>query len=116
MWGGTCPCGAGLHGADHQWRSGLGVTADGALVYVVGPLLDPLQVADLLVRAGSGPRDAAGHQPDLAGVRQLQARDSGGLAAPSNGTRLIDTSRGPATFFDPAYARDFITMSARTGS
>jgi hypothetical protein len=36
-----------------------------------------------------------------------------GLAAPSNGARLIDTYRGPATFFDPAYARDFITMSAR---
>jgi hypothetical protein len=36
-----------------------------------------------------------------------------GLAAPSNGTRLIDTYRGPATFFDPTYARDFITMSAR---
>src|ERR1700719_10477 len=50
VWGGTCPCGAGLHGQDHQWRSGLGVTADGDLVYVAGPLLDPLQVADLLVR------------------------------------------------------------------
>jgi len=31
------------------------------------------------------------------------------------GTRLIGTSRGPATFFDPGYARDFITMSARPG-
>lgn len=36
-----------------------------------------------------------------------------GLAAPSNGARLIATYRGPATFFDPTYARDFITMSAR---
>ena len=35
-----------------------------------------------------------------------------GLATPSNGARLIATYRGPATFFDPAYARDFITMSA----
>lgn len=39
---------------------------------------------------------------------------AGGLAAPSNGTRLIGTSRGPRTFFDPAYARDFITMSVRS--
>ena len=36
-----------------------------------------------------------------------------GLAAPSSGTRLTGTYRGPTTFFDPAYARDFITMSAR---
>ena len=40
-------------------------------------------------------------------------RESSGLAALSNGARLIATYRGPATFFDPSYARDFITMSAR---
>jgi len=27
VWGGTCPCGHGQHGTDHQWRSGLGVTS-----------------------------------------------------------------------------------------
>ena len=36
-----------------------------------------------------------------------------GLAASSNGARLGDTHRGPVTFFDPTYARDFITMSDR---
>jgi hypothetical protein len=36
-----------------------------------------------------------------------------GLAASSNGARLGDTHRGPVTFFDPTYARDFITMSTR---
>jgi hypothetical protein len=35
------------------WRSGLGVTADGALVYVAGPGLSALTLADLLVRAGA---------------------------------------------------------------
>jgi len=39
---------------------------------------------------------------------------AGGLAAAANGARLIDTSRGPRTFFDPTYARDFITMSVRS--
>jgi hypothetical protein len=39
--------------------------------------------------------------------------DQDGLAVPSNGARLVAAYRGPATFFDPAYARDFITMSAR---
>jgi hypothetical protein len=43
--------------------------------------------------------------------------DPGGLAAPGNGTRLIgDTVQGPATPFDPAWARDFVTLSARTTS
>jgi len=32
----------GLAGIEHQWRSGLGVTADGAPVYAAGPALDPL--------------------------------------------------------------------------
>jgi hypothetical protein len=36
-----------------------------------------------------------------------------GLAAPSNGTKLLATHLGAATFFQQSYARDFITMSAR---
>jgi hypothetical protein len=36
----------------YVWRSGLGVTADGALVYVGGPGLNITDLADLLARAG----------------------------------------------------------------
>jgi hypothetical protein len=117
-WGGTCPCGAGQHGAEHQWRSGLGVTADGALVYVTGPKLDPLQLAWLLVRAGAVRGMQLDINPTWPVFASFKPAAPDGPAAPSNGTRLIATYRGPATFFDPAYARDFITMSARqvTGS
>jgi hypothetical protein len=111
-WGRTCPCGTGHHGSEHQWRSALGVTADGALVYVVGPLLDPLQVADLLVRAGvvrGMELDINPTWPVFASFKPT-ARD--GLAGPANGASLIGTYLGPSTFFDPNYARDFITMSA----
>ncbi len=115
VWGGTCPCGPGRHGTEHQWRSGLGITAGGDLVYVVGPHLDPLQVAELLVRAGA----VRGMQLDINSswpvFASFRPASPNGLAAPSNGTSLIGTSRGPATFFDPSYARDFITMSARPG-
>jgi hypothetical protein len=113
VWGGTCPCGRGQHGSDHQWRSGLGVTADGALVYVVGPLLDPLQVADLLVQAGAVRGMQLDINPSWPVFASFKPATPDGLAAPSNGTRLTGTYRGPETFFDPAYARDFITMSAR---
>ena len=113
VWGGTCPCGPGQHGADHQWRSGLGITADGALVYVAGPLLDPLQVADLLTQAGAVRGMQLDINPSWPVFASFRPAAPDGLAGPSNGARLIDTSRGPATFFDPTYARDFITMSAR---
>ena len=112
-WGGTCPCGKGQHGSEYQWRSGLGVTADGALVYVVGPVLSPLMLADLLVRAGAVRGMQLDINPTWPVFASFQPAAPHGLAAPSNGARLVDTARGPATFFDPAYARDFITMSAR---
>lgn len=35
------------------WRSGLGITADGALVYVGGPGLNVTTLADILARAGA---------------------------------------------------------------
>jgi hypothetical protein len=111
-WGVTCPCGAGLHGTQRQWRSGLGVTADGALVYVVGPELTPVQVAGLLVRAGAVRGMELDINPTWPVFASFTPATPDGLAAPANGTRLTGTSRGPATFFDPAYARDFITMSA----
>jgi hypothetical protein len=45
--------GATVGGLSSTWRSGLGVTRSGALVYVSGPELDPLSLADLLIRAGA---------------------------------------------------------------
>ena len=111
---GAAPAPAGpAYGQDHQWRSGLGVTADGALVYVVGPLLDPLQVADLLVQAGAVRGMQLDINPSWPVFASFKPATPDGLAAPTNGIRLTGTYCGPATFFDPAYARDFITMSAR---
>lgn len=116
-WGDTCgarSCAKSVPGIEHQWRSGLGITADGALVYVTGPGLDPLQLALLLVRAGAvrGMQlDINPYWPDFVTYDPATAR---GLASPSNGHRLIaGTIQGPATFFRPSWARDFITMSVR---
>jgi Phosphodiester glycosidase len=116
VWGGTCPCGKGQHGSDFQWRSGLGVTADGALVYVAGPQLTPPQLADLLVRAGAVRGMELDINPSWPVFASFKPAAPAGLAAAANGAALIDTARGPATFFDPAYARDFITVSARPWS
>ena len=115
-WGSTCAatsCGHGVPGVEHQWRSGLGITADGALVYVAGPALDPLQLAQLLARAGA----VRGMQLDINPYWPVLATydpPGGGLATPANGRKLLaSTTQGPWTFFEPTWARDFITMSAR---
>jgi hypothetical protein len=118
-WGATCgaaSCSATVPGIEHQWRSGLGITADGALVYVAGPALDPLQLAELLVRAGA----VRGMQLDINPnwpVFVTYDPPAGTPAAPANGRKLLaSTAQGPWTFFEASWARDFITMSARPGT
>ena len=115
-WGNTCgakSCASTVPGIEHQWRSGLGVTANGALVYAACPALNPLQLAQLLVRAGvvrGLELDINPGWPDFATYRPA---GPGGRAAPQNGSKLLATRLGAATFFQSSYARDFITMSAR---
>jgi hypothetical protein len=115
-WGNTCglsSCAGSVPGIEHQWRSALGVTADGALVYAAGPGLDPLQLAQLLVRAGAVRGMELDINPGWPVFAAYRPTAPDGRAAPSNGTRLLATRLGAATFFQPSYARDFITMSAR---
>jgi hypothetical protein len=118
-WGSTCgasSCAASVSGIEHQWRSGAGVTADGALVYVVGPGLDPLQLAQLLVRAGVIRGMQLDINPSWPVFASYAPATPHGLAAASNGSKLLATTKqGPWTFFEPWWARDFITMSARPG-
>jgi len=119
-WGNTCgatSCAAAVPGIDHQWRSGAGVTADGALVYATGPALDPLQLAQLLVRAGVVRGMQLDINPNWTVLTTYDPSSPGGLAAPSNGSKLLSaTVQGPGTFFEPWWARDFVTMSARFGA
>jgi len=116
-WGNTCgatSCAHSVPSVEQQWRSGVGVTGDGALVYATGPLLTPLQLAQLLVRAGVVRGMELDINPYWTFLVTYDPIDPAGLAAPGNGTRLVaGTVQGPATVFDPAWARDFVTMSAR---
>jgi len=115
LWGYTC----GLSscsgpGVEQQWRSAVGVTGDRALVYVQGPSLSPLQLAQLLVRAGVVRGMELDINPDWPIFATYRPATPNGLATPANGHGLLaGTVRGPDTFFDAWWARDFITMSAR---
>ncbi len=116
-WGNTCgatSCAPSVPGIEYQWRSGVGVTAQGALVYAVGPSLSPAQLADLLVHAGTVRAMELDINPNWP-VFATYDPPLGVPASPLNGVSLHPSSvQGPATFFNPAWARDFVTMSARS--
>ncbi len=108
LWGST------LGGVPAVWRSGLGVTARGALVYVAGPFLEITQLAALLVRAGCVRAMTLDMNPDWTVLATYNPPAPQRLAAPSNGTSLLGGMvQGPYTFFESWWARDFVTMSAR---
>ena len=114
-WGATCgPSSCSGPGIENQWRSGAGVTADGALVYAAGPAMTPFELAQLLVAAGVVRGMQLDINPDWPVFATYDPPVPGGAASPSNGTSMQPASvQGPATFFNPSWARDFVTMSTR---
>ena len=84
-------------------------------MYAAGPDLTPLQLAQLLVRAGVTRGMELDINPNWPVFASYDPSTPNGLAAPSNGSSLQPSSvQNAATFFDPAWACDFITMSAAT--
>ncbi len=95
------------------WRSGIGVTANGALVYAAGPGLSVASLSQLLQRAGA--------------VRAMELdinstwvnyfyfnQNPGAPATPSVGTRLVyNMLRPPQRYFEGT-ARDFVAAFARS--
>ncbi len=108
VWGPT------LGGVPAVWRSGIGVTASGALVYIAGPFLEITQLAALFVRSGCVRAMTLDMNPDWTVMVTYQPSAPQKLAAPGNGIALLPGMvQGPYTFFEPWWARDFITLSAR---
>ncbi len=110
----TTQWGYTLGNAIFVWRSGLGTTADGALVYVGGPGLNITTLADLLVRAGAVRAMELDINTDWVNFATYRPASWNGLAAGANGTDLLpDMDSTPDRYFEPWWSRDFITMSAR---
>ena len=105
--------GMSLHQVVNDWRSGLGVTASGDLVYVAGPL-NIIDLAHTLVRAGAIRAMVLDMNPLWTVFATYSPATPRALAAPSNGTTLLASMyQTPGRFFEPTYSRDFVTMSAR---
>ena len=103
-----------LGGTFSVWRSGLGVTKDGAIVYVGGPALSITDLANVLVRAGA----VTGMQLDINTDWVQYSTFTGppnAIINGSNGTSLLSTMNGPPSrYFATWWNRDFYTMSLRT--
>ncbi len=111
----TSRWGATVGNAVYVSRSGLGVTADGALVYVGGPGLNITDLANLLVRAGAVRAMELDINVDWVNYSYYSPSTPSGFASPTNGAELIQSMTGtPSRYFESWWARDFITMSART--
>ena len=101
--------GATLHGINQNWRSGLGVTAAGDIVYVAGPLLDAPLLARLLIAAGAVRAMELDINPEWVSFATYTHNGS----AISGGTDLL-----PGMYFQPAHflsptSRDFFAVFAR---
>ncbi len=110
----TSQWGYTLGNAVYVWRSGVGVTANGALVYVGGPALNITTLADLLVRAGAVRAMELDINTDWVSYSVYSPSTPTAAATPANGSDLLPAmSGGPARWFQSWWSRDFITMSAR---
>jgi hypothetical protein len=95
------------------WRSGLGITPSGALVYVAGPGMSLSDLADVMLRAGV----EEGMELDY-GLDWVQFSSFTGLPdhviTGANGQSLLSSMPGaPSRYFGSFWAHDFITMSLR---
>jgi hypothetical protein len=113
----TAKWGVTVGNAVYVSRSGLGVTADGALVYVGGPGLNITDLANLLVRAGAVRAMELDINVDWVNYSYYSPSSSNGIASAANGKELVSAMTGtPARYFESWWARDFITVSAKAPS
>lgn len=98
----------------YVWRSGAGVTKDGALVYVGGPGLSITSLAGLLAQAGAVRAMELDINTDWVNLSVWTPPGPSDPATPTNGESLLPAMVGkPGRYFTPSWARDFVTMSAR---
>lgn len=109
LWGHT------LGNQVYVWRSGIGVTRNGALVYVGGPGLNVTTLANVLARAGAIRAMEFDINTDWVNLTTYDPSSATAPATPANGTELLSAMVGtPARYFESWWTRDFVTVSART--
>ena len=102
--------GATLGGGYYVWRSGLGVTRDGRVIFVYGPALDVRTLAGLLQRAGAVEALQLDINPFWMSFEYYQAHGDPADPRPVN---LLPTQQQSAYRYYSVYSRDFTVVYAR---
>lgn len=94
------------------WRSGVGVRADGTLVYAAGNGLTAASLADLLVRAGAVRAMELDINPEWV-TFNVYAHPDAANPASIDARKLLPDMQRPATRYLGADSRDFVAIYAR---
>ena len=99
-----------LGGGEYVWRSGIGITKDGRVIYVHGPALDVRQLATLLQHAGAVEGMQLDINPFWTTFEYYQAGHQPSDPAPVN---LLPGQQGAANRYYSVWSRDFNAVYAR---
>jgi hypothetical protein len=102
--------GATLGGSYYVWRSGLGITKDGRIVFAYGPALDVQELAALLQRAGAVEALQLDINPEWMSYEYYQADGHPSDPTPVN---LLPTQQGTGYRYYSLYSRDFTAVYAK---
>jgi hypothetical protein len=102
--------GATLGGGYYVWRSGVGITKDGRLIFVYGPALDVRTLAGLLQRAGA----VEGMQLDINPYwMSFEYYRAGRHPKDPTPVNLLPTQQQTAYRYYSVYSRDFTAVYSR---
>jgi hypothetical protein len=102
--------GATLGGGYYVWRSGIGITEDGRVIFVYGPSLNAQDLANLLKRAGAVEAMQLDINPEWMSFEYYQAHGHPSDPTPVN---LLPTQQQSAYRYYSVYSRDFTVVYAR---
>jgi len=102
--------GATLGGSYYVWRSGLGITKDGRIIFVYGPALDVQSLAGLLQRAGAVEALQLDINPFWMSFEYYKADGHASDPTPEN---LLPTQQQTAYRYYSVYSRDFTAVYAK---
>jgi hypothetical protein len=94
------------------WRSGIGVTANGAVLYAAGPGLSAASLADVLARAGAVRAMSLDINPNWVTFNFYDHPDASHPDVVT-GRKLIPSMQRPADRYLSSESRDFVTVSTR---
>jgi hypothetical protein len=104
--------GATLGNKVYVWRSGVGVTADGALVYAGGPAMSILSLARTLQAAGAVRAMELDINSDWVSAFTYGPQDPKVPGSPTVGTKLLDSMSHDGSQFLQPTTRDFFAFTA----